>query len=67
MPPYSMKLKIIKKFSESDSSILITIKVSLYLDKKSPYYEHNHERNFVDQVKINSFIITAAGEAVSKG
>ena len=62
-----MKLKMVKKFSESDSSILMTIEVSLYLDKKSSCYEHNHERDFVDQVKINSFIMTAAGEAVFKG
>lgn len=45
----------------------MTVEVSLYLDKKSPCYEHNYERDFVDQVKINSFVMTAVGEAVSKG
>ena len=67
VPPCGIKLKMVKKFSQSDSSILITVQLSLHLDKKSPCYQHNHERDYVDQVKINSFVMTAAGEAVAKG
>ena len=67
VPPCGMKLKMVKKFSQSDSSILMTVELSLHLDKKSPCYQHNHKRDYVDQVKINSFVMTAAGEAVAKG
>ena len=67
VPPCGMKLKMVKKFSQSDSSILMTVELSLHLDKKSPCYQHNHDRDYVDQVKINSFVMHAAGEAVSKG
>ena len=67
VPPCGMKLKMVKAFSQSDSSILMTVVLSLHLDKKSPCQQHNHERDYVDQVKINSFVMTAAGEAVSKG
>lgn len=58
---------MVKVFSQSDISILLTVILSLHLNKKSPCYQHDHERDFVDQVKINSFVMIASGEAVAKG
>ena len=65
--PCGMKLKMVKTYSQSDRSILLSVDISLHLDKKYPCSEHNHERDYVDQCKINSFVMNAAGKAVAQG
>ena len=67
VPPCGMKLKMVKYFSQSDNSILLSVKVSLHLEKKSPCEQHNHESDYVDQCKINSFVMNVAGQAVATG
>ena len=62
-----MKLKMVKSFSPSDRSILLFIEISLHLDKKNPCHQHNHEQDFVDQCKINLFVMDVAGKAVAAG
>ena len=65
--PCGMKLKMIKTYSQSDHSILLSVAVSLHLDKKYLCQQHNHELDYVDQCKINSFVMNAAGMAVAQG
>ncbi len=62
--PCGMKLKMIKTYSQSDYSMFLSVEISLYIDKKHPCWEHNHERDYVDQYKINSFVMNAADKAV---
>ena len=65
--PCGMKLKMVKTYSQSDHSILLSVEISLHLDKKHPCWEHNHGQDYVDQCKINSFVMNAAGLAVAQG
>ena len=67
VPPCGMKLKMVKSYSQSDHGILLSVEISLHLDKKHPCWQHNHERDFVDQCNINSFVMDAAGRAVATG
>ena len=60
-------LKMVKTYSQSDHSILLSVEISLHLDKKHPCWEHNHGRDYVDQCKLNSFVMNAAGLAVAQG
>lgn len=64
--PCGMKLKMIKTYSESDRAILLSVELSLHLDKKHSCWEHNHERDYLDQCKINSFVMNTAGKAVAQ-
>ena len=65
--PCGMKLKMIKTYSQSDDSVLLFIEISLHIDKKHPCYEHNHTQDFLDLIKINSFVMKIAGKVVSQG
>ena len=62
-----MKLKMVKSYSQSDPSTLSSVEISLHLDKRRPCWQHNHERDYVDQCKINSFVMNAIGLAVAQG
>ena len=65
--PCGMKLKMVKTYSQSDHNILMSVEISLHLDKKHPCYQHNHEQDFMDQCKINSFVMNVVGRAVATG
>ncbi len=67
VPSCGMKLKMVKSFSQSDHGILMSVEISLHLDKKNPCQQHNHEADYVDQCKINSFVMNAAGLVVASG
>lgn len=60
-----MKLKIMKTYSQSDHSVLLFIEISLHADKKYPCYKYNHDQDFLDLIKINSFVMNIAGKAVA--
>ena len=64
--PCGMKIKMVKTYSQSDHSILLSISLSLHIDKKHACWEHNHQQDYLDQVKINSFVMNIAGKAVSQ-
>ena len=58
---------MVKSFSQSDRNILLSVELSLHLNKKDPCQQHNHEADFVDQCKINSFVMDTVGGAVAAG
>ena len=62
-----MKLKMVKSYSAFDRSILLFVEISLHLDKKNPCRQYIHEQDYVDQCKINSFVMGVAGKAVAAG
>ena len=65
--PCGMKLKRVKTYSQSDHGILMSVELSLHLDKTSPCQQHDHEADYVDQCRIKSIVMNAAGLAVAIG
>ena len=58
-----MKMKMIKHYSLLDRSILISIALFIYQERgKAPCLTHNHTLDFMDIIKINSFVMGIAGE-----
>ena len=66
-PPCGMKLKVINRFNSADTSQLETVSLSLHTEKKKPCFVHNHDLDFSDTIKINSFIMDAVGQQVALG
>ena len=65
--PCPMKLKLSKHYTDSTGSELMTVVLSLHLDRKNPCSEHNHTAEYVDILKINSGVKNTAATEVSKG
>ena len=61
-----MKMKIVKQFSVKEPKVLESVVLSLHVDKAN-CLTHNHTREFSDTIKINSFVMDAAGEQVAQG
>lgn len=67
-PKCAMKMKIIKRFDVDDvDKPLVSISLSIHTDRKNPCSTHNHQLDFVDLVKCNSYIMNAAGQQVAFG
>ena len=64
--PCGIKLKMVKHYSASDVSILMSVVLSLHEDK-AHCVTHNHTMDFMDVIKINSFVMGIAGEQVAQG
>ena len=62
-----MKLKMMKKFSSADTSQLESVSLILHTDDKNPCSIHNHDLDFSDTIKINSYIMDAVGQQVALG
>ena len=56
---------MLKTFSHLDHGCLLSVEIFLHIDKKKPCQSHNHEADYVDQCKVNSFVMKAAGLAVA--
>ena len=64
-----MKLKVVSIFQleEDIKPTLVRYEISLYIDSKTPSYEHNHTMDSMDHPKINSHIMGVAGRLVVQG
>ena len=64
-----MKFKVVSIFQleEDIKPTLVRYKISLSIDSKTPCYEHNHTMDFMDRLKINSYIVGLAGRLVVQG
>lgn len=67
--PCPIKLTIIKQFDEANN--LLSVALGRHFNKKLDDFvdqrQHNHTLEFLDDVKINSAIKSAAGQEVAKG
>ena len=66
-PPCGMKLKMMKRFNPNDTNQLESVTLLLHTEEKDPWSIHNHSLDFADTVKINSYIMDAAGQQVALG
>ena len=66
VPLCLIKLKMIKQFSLKHPITLQSVNISLHTDKNS-CSTHNHTLDFIDTLKINSYIMNAVGEQVAQG
>lgn len=63
--PCGIKLKMVKHYSPSDVSILMSIVLSLHEDK-AHCKTHNHTLDFMDVIKINSFVMGIAEKQMAQ-
>ena len=60
-----MKMKMVKHYSSFDRSILVLIVLSLHEDK-AHCVTHNHTLDFMNAIKINSFVMGVVDEQITQ-